>query len=78
MDNNETTDVIINPYLQPDNGTLLQLSKEVADAFGVKDGEKFECSISLQHPESNYSSLKKMIGVSASFFVVVLIIMSFL
>lgn len=77
-DNNKTTNVIINPYLQPDNETILQVSKEVADEFGVKDGEKFECAITILYPESNYSSVKKMIGVSASFFLVVMFIISFL
>ncbi|XP_060878114.1 uncharacterized protein LOC132950610 [Metopolophium dirhodum] len=76
--NNKTIDILINNYLQPNNETLLQLSKEAARELGVKDGETIPCSIYFYEKKPDYSTLKKMIGFSASFFVVVFIIFNFL
>ncbi|XP_022170089.1 uncharacterized protein LOC111033592 [Myzus persicae] len=76
--NSQTVDVTINTYLLKSNETILQLSKELAEMLGVKNGEKIECSISLNPPVNNFSTLKTAAGISASFFVVVFIVMTFL
>lgn len=76
--NNKTIDVTINTYLQPNNETLLQLSKEAARELGVKDGETIPCSVYLYEKETNYSAVKKFIGFSASFIVIAFLIFNYM
>jgi hypothetical protein len=78
LNTNKSIDVIINTYLQPNNETLLQLSKEAAEVLGVEDGGRIPCSIHLYENEPNFFSIKKVAGLSASFFVVLFVVMSFL
>jgi len=73
--NNKTIDVTINGFTNKTNGTLLDLSREAADMLGIKEGVEVSCSIGVYEPEISYSHIKKIIGLTASFFTVVLVVM---
>jgi rare lipoprotein A (peptidoglycan hydrolase) len=73
--NNKTIDVTINGFTNTTNGTLLNLSREAADTLGIKEGELVSCSVGVYEPETNYSHIKRIIGLTASFFTVVLVVM---
>ncbi|XP_026813353.1 uncharacterized protein LOC113553948 [Rhopalosiphum maidis] len=73
--NNKTIDVTINGFTNKTNGTLLDLSREAADILGIKEGELVPCSLGVYGPEPNYSQIKKLIGLTASFFTVILVVM---
>ncbi|XP_025197748.1 uncharacterized protein LOC112596336 [Melanaphis sacchari] len=72
---NKTIDVTINGFEKKSNETLLEISREAALQLGIEKNGEFPCSIKVNVPEPNYSSLKKIIGITSSFFVVVLVIM---
>jgi len=76
--NNISINAVVNSYLQPNNETLVELSKEAARELGVKDGEIIPCSLYINPQATDYSTFKKMIGFSVSFFVVAFLVFTFL
>lgn len=75
--NNMTLDVIINGVPKTSNASILELSREAAIMLDIKNEGVFPCSISVYEPEPSYTSLKKIITVTASFFLVVLFVINF-
>lgn len=76
--NNKTIDVTINGFPTESNKTILQLSREAALMLDIADDGYYPCSIGVYEPEPDYVSLKKIVTVTASFCVVVLLIITFL
>lgn len=74
--NNNTLDVTIND-LQTKPGILLELSREAALMLGIEKEGSFPCSITLLDVETSIVSLKKIITVTVSFFLVVLLVVNF-
>jgi len=75
--NNMTLDVIINGVQKKSNESILELSREAAIMLDITNEGTFPCSISVYEPEPSYLSLKKIITVTASFFLVVLLVINF-
>jgi len=76
--NNKTIDVTINGFPTESNKTILELSREAALMLDIADEGFYPCSIGVYEPEPDYVSLKKIVTVTASFCVVVLLIITFL
>ncbi|KAE9535045.1 hypothetical protein AGLY_008337 [Aphis glycines] len=75
--NNKTLDVIINGFPKTSNNSILELSREAALMLDIEKEGLYPCSIGVYEPEPDYTSLKKIVTVTASFFVVVLLIITF-
>jgi len=76
--NNKTLDVTINGYQKTSNETILELSREAAAMLDIEKEGLYPCSIGVYEPEPDYTPIKKIVTVTASFFLVVFLVITFL